>query len=236
MSSMLKKLITALRGGVNEVGEGIIDAQAIRILEQQLRDSSEELQQARRDLAALMGESARLSAQIDEQSDEIARRTRQVRQAQAADQQDLARELAQKILDHQRIRTQHGRNREGLDQRIDALRQRVIDAERQLGDFQRELRVARTNERVLKATETIDTRLLSQRSSLASAKETLERLQDHQLHEEARHHAAVTLDQSLAGEDLDARLRHAGIDEQQEAVDRLLAEIGGQSDPCSTDQ
>ena len=36
---VLRDMMTALRGGANEVGEAIVDANAIRILEQEIRDA-----------------------------------------------------------------------------------------------------------------------------------------------------------------------------------------------------
>ena len=48
------KMITALRGGVNEAGEVIIDTQALRILDQEVRDASEELKQSKNSLADIM--------------------------------------------------------------------------------------------------------------------------------------------------------------------------------------
>ena len=38
-TSIWKKLVTAIRGGASEVGEAIVDSQAIRILDQELRDA-----------------------------------------------------------------------------------------------------------------------------------------------------------------------------------------------------
>lgn len=48
------KMITALRGGATEVGEAIVDTQALRILDQEVRDSSEELRQSKDSLAAII--------------------------------------------------------------------------------------------------------------------------------------------------------------------------------------
>jgi len=50
------KMITALRGGVNEAGEAIIDAQALRILDQEIRDASEELNKSKDGLASLIAQ------------------------------------------------------------------------------------------------------------------------------------------------------------------------------------
>ena len=48
------KMMTALRGGANEAGEAIVDSQALRILDQEVRDASEELKQSKDSLAELI--------------------------------------------------------------------------------------------------------------------------------------------------------------------------------------
>jgi len=50
------KMVTALRGGVNEAGEAVIDAQALRILDQEIRDASEELNKSKDGLASLIAQ------------------------------------------------------------------------------------------------------------------------------------------------------------------------------------
>ncbi|MCR7759695.1 PspA/IM30 family protein, partial [Pseudomonas aeruginosa] len=48
------KLLSALRGGANEVGEAIVDSQALRILDQEIRDADVELRKSREALASLL--------------------------------------------------------------------------------------------------------------------------------------------------------------------------------------
>jgi phage shock protein A len=48
------KMLTALRGSVNEAGENIVDGQALRILDQEVRDASEALKQSKQSLAEMM--------------------------------------------------------------------------------------------------------------------------------------------------------------------------------------
>lgn len=42
------KLLTALRGGANEMGEAMVDSQALRILDQEIRDADLELRGPRK--------------------------------------------------------------------------------------------------------------------------------------------------------------------------------------------
>ena len=53
-TSIWKKLVTAIRGGASEVGEAIVDSQAIRILDQELRDAQSAVQKARDSLIDIL--------------------------------------------------------------------------------------------------------------------------------------------------------------------------------------
>jgi phage shock protein A len=50
------KLFTAFRGAANETGDAIIDTQALRILDQEIRDSKVHLDAAKENLAKVMAE------------------------------------------------------------------------------------------------------------------------------------------------------------------------------------
>ena len=232
MRTVLKKILTAMRGGVNELGEAVVDGQGNRILEQELRDSEHELKQAKQELASLMAEAASLARQIRTEQDSAAKREDDARKAIAAGQEDLAREVAERIVGHERRASELTQTRELLQQRIVCLKDRVQKAEKQLADYRRELQVVKTNERVLRTTAQIDTNINSQQSSLSTAKETLERIRERQAREEDRQTASATLEKELTGADLDEKLKAAGIDGEQDAVNDVLARLkGGNANP-----
>ncbi|RMJ03070.1 hypothetical protein DOQ08_02535 [Marinobacter litoralis] len=225
MRTVLKKILTAMRGGVNELGEAVVDGQGNRILEQELRDSEHELKQAKQELASLMAEAASLARQIRTEQDSATKREDDARKAIAAGQEDLAREVAERIVGHERRASELTQTRELLQQRIVGLKDRVQKAEKQLADYRRELQVVKTNERVLRTTAQIDTNINSQQSSLSTAKETLERIRERQAREEDRQTASATLEKELTGADLDEKLKAAGIDGEQDAIDNVLARL-----------
>lgn len=225
MRTVLKKILTAMRGGVNELGEAVVDGQGNRILEQELRDAEQEMKQAKQELAALMAEAASLARQIRAEQDNASKREQDARKALAAGQEDLAREVAERIVGHERRATELTQTRELLQQRIAGLRERVQRAEKQLADYRRELQVVKTNERVLRTTAQIDTNINSNQSSLSTAKQTLERIRERQAREEDRQTASATLEKELTGADLDEKLKAAGIDGEQDAVNDVLARL-----------
>ena len=58
--SAFGKLWTALKGGANDTAEAAADSQAMRILDQELREADNSLRQARSDLAGLMATSNKI--------------------------------------------------------------------------------------------------------------------------------------------------------------------------------
>ena len=44
--SVWKKLVTAVKGGATEAAQSVVDSQAIRILEQEIREAKEELRKS----------------------------------------------------------------------------------------------------------------------------------------------------------------------------------------------
>ena len=189
-------------------------------------------EQAKQELASLMAEAASLARQIRTEQDSAAKREDDARKAIAAGQEDLAREVAERIVGHERRASELTQTRELLQQRIVGLKDRVQKAEKQLADYRRELQVVKTNERVLRTTAQIDTNINSQQSSLSTAKETLERIRERQAREEDRQTASATLEKELTGADLDEKLKAAGIDGEQDAVNDVLARLkGGNANP-----
>ena len=63
--SILKKIMTALRGGAREVGELVVDANGTRIFEQEIKDAQEHLNKARHDLTDVMAKQMQASRQVE---------------------------------------------------------------------------------------------------------------------------------------------------------------------------
>ena len=77
----------------------------------------------------------------------------------------------------------------------------------------------------MRTTAQIDTNINSNQSSLSTAKETLERIRDRQSREEDRQSASADLEKELSGASLDEKLKAAGIDGDQDAVNDVLSRL-----------
>src|SRR5690606_32370172 len=86
-----------LRGGAREVGESLVDSQALRILEQEIRDAEQELHQSREALAGIMARQKLAQERVGKLQRQIIEYEQYVLKALDADNAQLAREVAQKI-------------------------------------------------------------------------------------------------------------------------------------------
>lgn len=63
--SIFSKLITLLRGTAHETGQKAVDANALRILDQEMRDAGAQLTRSREELTKLMAQSKLAQQKID---------------------------------------------------------------------------------------------------------------------------------------------------------------------------
>ncbi|RKG53365.1 PspA/IM30 family protein, partial [Corallococcus sp. CA054B] len=91
------KLLSALRGGANEVGEAIVDSQALRILDQEIRDADVELRKSREALASIMARPRLAQERVEKGAAQVAEYEQYAIKALEAGNEELAREVAEKI-------------------------------------------------------------------------------------------------------------------------------------------
>ncbi len=91
------KLLSALRGGANEVGEAIVDSQALRILDQEIRDADVELRKSREALASIMARHRLAQERVEKGAAQVAEYEQYAIKALEAGNEELAREVAEKI-------------------------------------------------------------------------------------------------------------------------------------------
>ena len=97
--SILKDLFKAIKGGVSEVGESVVDANLVRILEQDIRDDSNAINKAKQSLTQLKGTEIGLKRKIDSLATDIADYEAKTVEALEAGKEELAIQVAEKIAD-----------------------------------------------------------------------------------------------------------------------------------------
>lgn len=225
-----RKLLTAVRGGTHEMGEAVVDSQALRILDQEIRDADEEQHRSREALAGIMAKQklaaervAKLKGQVDEYE-------RYALKALNADNETLAREVAEKIA---HLEAQLNGEREQADnyaKSVAQLRKAVTQAEGNIKRMKQQVDTVKATESVHKAQLAVSRRHSGSQAKTHTALESLERIKQKQAERAARMDAVEEL-AAEADQDgvLEGKLRAAGIVPDAGSADSVLARLKSRS-------
>jgi phage shock protein A len=220
--SIFKKIMTAIRGGASEVGEAIVDSNATRIFEQEIRDSENHLTKAKRDLTGVMAQQMASSRDVDRLKREVTEHEGYAVQALEKGDETLALAVAEKI---STLESELSAQQQALDSfsgNADRLKELVKKSERQVSEYKRQLSMVKTTESVQKATSAITDNFSSSNSKLLNAKDSLERIKAKQQKFDDRMKAAELLESENSDNSLEAQLKEAGIGASSNSANSVL--------------
>ena len=99
--SILKDMFAALKGAGNEMGEAIIDANAVRILEQEIREAEEAINKARQSLTKLKGTEIHMKRELNSLNTDISDYETKAIEALNQGNEELALKVAERIAEHE---------------------------------------------------------------------------------------------------------------------------------------
>ena len=222
------KMITALRGGVNEAGEAIIDAQALRILDQEIRDASEELNRSKDGLASLIAQQKLAEEKVSTLTADIKKNEGFILAALEKKDEDLARELAVRVANFENSLENESEAAKNFKLQAENLRESIRTAEHQVRQLKQQTETVKATEAVQRAQKVVAERHNGSNSKLRTALDSLDRIQENQKLSAAKMAAASELAQESSGTSLDQKLRDAGITGSNDADD-VLARLKNKS-------
>ena len=95
--SIWAKVVTAVRGGVNEAGEAIVDHQALRILDQEIRDADDNLSKSKVALTGIIAKRKLSDKKVESLKSSVEEYEGYAIQALDKGDETLATEIAEKI-------------------------------------------------------------------------------------------------------------------------------------------
>lgn len=208
---MLKTFTTLLRGAVAEAEEAVFDANAIRMLEQQLRDAAASLEVSRRELACAIAHEAseeRAIAALQQRAGEL---EESARKALAAAREDMAQEAAVVIA---AIEDETAERRTALERFSAEVRRLKLvseDGRKRLADLRRGLELARAQDALRRAGANGRRALAAGSGALREAESTLARIREQSLKDQDVAAALDEMERRACGQDLADRLSSAGF-------------------------
>ncbi|MGQ7956620.1 PspA/IM30 family protein [Pseudomonas sp. SP16.1] len=220
------KLLTALRGGANEMGEAVVDSQALRILDQEIRDADTELRRSKEALAEIMARHKLTSDKVTKSAASIAEYEQYALKALEAGNDTLAKEVAQKIANLEIELASEREQAEGFAVSVAQLRKAVSQAEGNIKRLKQQVDTVKATESVQKAQMAVAQRYGGSQAKLQTAVESLERIKQKQAERAAKMEASAELAATSAPDDsLEAKLRAAGIKADSASADSVLARL-----------
>ncbi|WP_439126364.1 MAG: PspA/IM30 family protein (plasmid) [Pseudomonas rhizophila] len=223
--SIWKKLVTALRGGASEVGEAIVDANAIRILEQEQRDADAAVLAARNSLIEIKAKHKMSLQRLEAYGSDISSWENKALAALNKGVEDLAGECANKVAELEGLRDQEKILADQFGKQVEILHTQVTKADTQIKGLKQQIEMTKAREAVQKARVATSTATSGANNKVGTAVDSLARIKQRQDEQDARLEAAEETADAANGGDLERRLQEAGIGAKKNGGEDVLARL-----------
>lgn len=223
--SVWKKLLTAVKGGANEAAEAVADSQALRILDQEIREAKEELRRSDHALTQIMAKRKLAEQKASDIKASVTEYENHARTASEKGDQALALDCAKKVVE---LNGQLDAEQTYVDQFTASektLRDNISTAKSNLRRMEQQVDMVKATESVQKAQVAVSSRHLGANGKMKTAAESLSRIQDRQKQRQAELESASELAADESGDELEKRLQQAGITGGNTNADDELARI-----------
>ncbi len=222
---MFKQLITLVKGRSEDVTQTIVDANAMTILRQQLREAAEGVKSSRKALAIVMAYNDREKSNLQKLTTQIVDLEARAMDALAQNKNDLALEAAEAIASLEAEAKATETTITTYSTEIARLRKTLKDSELQLAELKRGQRLAQANEKAINLHSAMP---VTAKNNLQDASETLKSLQERQLHARATADAITELSTEANADTISDRLAAAGcgtpkVNDASAVLERLKA-------------
>jgi phage shock protein A len=234
--SMLSKLSALFRGTAHEAGQSVVDANALKILDQEIRDADNAQGKARDDLAGLVARRRMAENELQSFGEQITKYESSARSALGQGKTDLAREVAGRIAELETEIGTRGPQIENMKQAEARLRTAIASTDQKIETLRREIDIVKVNESVQRAQTSVALQSAGAQSRIGSAADSLQRIKQRQAVNEEKLRAGQELEDKRTGADLDAKLRDAGILPGHASADDVLARLTQQDIKVVTPQ
>ena len=223
--SIFTKLITLFRGTAHEAGAAVVDANALKILDQEIRDADNALGRARDDLATLVARRRMIEKELQNLSDQASRYESSARAALSKGDEALAMEVAQRISELETDVTAKTPQLAEMKAAEERMHKTIASTHQRVETLRREIDVVKVNDSVQRAQAAVASQGAGASARLGSAADSLKRIKERQMIADEKFKAAGELEDRRTGADLDAKLQAAGILPGHSSASDVLARL-----------
>jgi len=204
-------MFSAFKGAGNEVGEAIIDANAVRILEQEIREADEAIHKSKQSLTKLKGTEIRLKREINSLEVDIQDYEAKAVQALNENKEEIAVKVADRIAEIESDRDEKAAEHAKLAADVESLNKMIKNRNKIIQKNKRELEKVRTIKELQKTTSTISSNFAASSSNAHRVSKALDRVKTKQAKWKDDMEAGDWMASQENVDDLDKELEAAGI-------------------------
>lgn len=208
---MLRIFTTLVRGAAAEAEQAVFDANAIRILEQQLREAAGALEYSKRELACAMAHRASEARAAEALEARRAELEQAAVEALAGGREDLANDAATVIAATEDELNERRAASKRFDTDIARLRMLSDNGRKRLAELRRGLEMARAQEALRRAGANGRRALATGSGALREAEATLAKIREKHMHSDDFAEACEVLEADTAERAIDKRMAEAGF-------------------------
>ena len=149
------KLVTALRGAAHEAGEAVTDSQALRILDQEIRDADSDLNKSKEALADIMAKQKLAACKLKQTQERIAEYEGYAVKALDTSDEALALEVAGKVSVLETQRDEEQSQLDAYTQSVEQLRVAIQTAQTHIKRLKQQADTVKATESVQRAQATV---------------------------------------------------------------------------------
>ncbi|GHA87676.1 PspA/IM30 family protein [Cognatilysobacter bugurensis] len=220
--SLLQKILTLFRGSAHEAGQAVVDKNALKILDQEIRDAGNDLVRSKEELTKVMAQRQLLATRSADRQAKKAEYENYIAGALRQGNETLAREVAERLSAVETDLEQDVQTLAQYDASIRALKSAIGETERKLARVKQQVDTVKATEAVQRAQGAVAARYSGANGKVGTALDSLERIQAKQAEKGARLIAAQQLEAETGDNDLNSKLKSAGLLGQSHSVDNIL--------------
>lgn len=221
--SILRNILTAIRGHATKAGEDLVDLQAIPILEQQERDVRKQTAEIEAELLNQQGDLHGVERDIALLKSKIEEHIGYGKEAKKKKKADLVTDISRQILVFEEELAQKESVKAQILSVVEEMKVTVEENKRAHEELKTQIDTIKRTDKLQKAQAAVDSSLSSSASNLQQASELAKRTLEKQQKVKDRQSAKKALDKEANDTSLEGKLEKAGITSTPSQEDKLKA-------------
>lgn len=195
----MAKLVTALRGGVRESAEVVIDANSLRIFAQEIHECENHIRQSKQQLASIMAERKRVNREVKASQNDIHAIEQRIAERLQQDDEAHALKLAQQISAKESCLERNQKHEKQLKDHEEQLQQTLQQMINRLNNYRSEYRMAKSTGNMQSAQRKLSTHSNNVTSRFGDMQDSLDRIRERQQQFSDEVQAMDQIDANLSG-------------------------------------